>query len=216
MDVLTIILKQGPQGLSTTMTVFFLTLLLSLPLSIIVVMLGRSPITLINKIIAGYIYFMRGTPLLLQLMFLFFGLPFVPVIGVALSRYQAVIVAFALNYAAYFAEILRGGIEGVSIGQWEAGTVLGLNKRQTFFHIILPQVFKSTIPAIGNEVITLLKDTSLVYILGLTDILKVANGVSTANLSFIPYIFVAGVYLLLTAVLTKIMSKIEEKANYIS
>ncbi len=216
MDIVKIMLKQSAGGLKTTLSVFVLTLLLSLPLSILVVFLRRSSFKPLEKLMAMYIYLMRGTPLLLQMMFIFFGLPFVPKIGVSLGRYQAIIIAFVLNYAAYFAEIFRGGIDGVPVGQWEAGKVLGLNERQTFFKIILPQVLRSVMPAISNEVITLLKDTSLVYILGVTDILKVANGVSTANLSFIPYVFVGGIYLIFTAVLSTFLRRVEKKVNYIT
>lgn len=214
MNVLEIMLTQGVDGLKITLSVFVLTLVLSLPLSIVVVWLRRSRFLPIRKLMSMYIYLMRGTPLLLQLMFIFFGLPFVPVIGVTLGRYEAVIIAFVLNYAAYYAEIFRGGIEGVSIGQWEAGKVLGLNERETFIKVIMPQVLRSVMPSVSNEVITLLKDTSLVYVLGLTDVLKVAKGVSSNYVTFTPYIFVGVVYLILTAVLTRILYCIENKVNY--
>ena len=216
MEIINMMLKQSATGLKTTLGVFFITLILSLPLSLLVVFLRRSSYKAMRKLMAMYIYLMRGTPLLLQLMFIFFGLPFVPVIGVSLGRFQAIIIAFMFNYAAYFAEIFRGGIDGISKGQWEAGKVLGLSEKQTFFKIILPQVLRSVMPAISNEVITLLKDTSLVYVLGVTDILKVANGISTQKLSFIPYIFVGVLYLIMTAVLSTVLRHIEEKVSYIN
>ncbi len=157
---------------------------------------------------------MRGTPLLLQLMFIFFGFHFVPVIGYAFSRFQAIYIAFILNYTAYFAEIFRGGINAIDIGQYEAAKVLGMSKTFAFMKIILPQVVKNVLPAVGNEVITLVKDTSLVYILGASDILKAAKSVSNTYSTFTPYIIVALVYLAIIAVLTKLLSGVEKRYNY--
>jgi polar amino acid transport system permease protein len=169
---------------------------------------------IVSKVTGIYIYIMRGTPLLLQLMFIFFGFHYIPVIGFAFGRYQAILVAFVLNYTAYFAEIFRGGINAIDIGQIEASTVLGLSKRFTFMKVILPQVLKNVMPSIGNEVITLVKDTSLVYILGVADILKAAKSVSNTYSTFIPYIFVGIIYLIITAVLTRFLNNIENKFNY--
>lgn len=201
-------------GLKATIGVFLITLVISIPLSIIVAKLRMSKNKLVLKITGTYIYIMRGTPLLLQLMFIFFGFHFVPYIGFAFSRYQAIYIAFVLNYTAYFAEIFRGGIGSIDIGQYEAGEVLGLGKTYILFKIILPQVIKNVLPSIGNEVITLVKDTSLVYILGVSDILKAAKSVSNTYSTFIPYIAIGLLYLLITAVLTKILDEIEKKFSY--
>lgn len=201
-------------GLKTTIGVFIVTLAVSVPLSILVAKLRMSKHKLIAKVTGIYIYIMRGTPLLLQLMFIFFGFHFVPYIGYAFSRYQAIYIAFILNYTAYFAEIFRGGIGTIDLGQYEAGEVLGLDRRYTFFKIILPQVIKNVMPSVGNEVITLVKDTSLVYILGVSDILKAAKSVSNTYSTFIPYIFTGLLYLLITAVLTRILAVIEKKFSY--
>lgn len=202
------------EGLKTTLGVFAVTLAASLPLSIAVAKLRMSKNKIISDITGIYIYIMRGTPLLLQLMFIFFGFYYVPLIGYAFSRTQAIFIAFILNYTAYFAEIFRGGINSIDIGQYEASQVLGLSRNHTFIKIILPQVVKNVLPSIGNEVITLMKDTSLVYILGTGDILKAAKSVSNKYSAFSPYIYVGLVYLAITAVLTRILGKIEKMYNY--
>ena len=146
------------EGLKNTLGVFILTLLLSIPLGIIVAILRLSNIKIVNFISSLYVLVMRGTPLLLQLIFIFFGLP---IIGVSIDRFPAAIIAFTLNYAAYFGEIFRSGIKDIDKGQFEASKILGLSKWFTFKKIILPQSFKKTLPSIANEVITLVKDTSL-------------------------------------------------------
>ncbi len=212
--VLKMLIPMALDGLKATIGVFALTLIVSIPLSIAVAKLRISKNKIISNIIGMYIYVMRGTPLLLQLMFIFFGYYRVPVIGYAFSREQAIFIAFILNYTAYFAEIFRGGINSVDVGQYEASQVLGLGKSHTFMRIILPQVIKNVMPSIGNEVITLIKDTSLIYILGAGDILKAAKSVSNAYAAFSPYIYIGFVYLVITAVLTKILGKIENKYNY--
>ncbi len=202
------------EGFKVSIGVFFVTLVFSIPLGVLVAVLRRSQNPVLRNAIGSYIYFMRGTPLLLQLMFLFFGFPLVPVIGYAFGRYEAIAIAFVLNYAAYFAEIFRGGIQAIDGGQWEAATVLGLTRWQTFRCIILPQVIKNVWTAVANEVITLVKDTSLVYILGVSDLMKAAKSVSNAFSSFTPYLFIAAIYLLIIAVLTRLLSIAEKKMEY--
>ena len=214
MKVFDMLIPMTIEGMRITIGVFLLTLIISLPLSIIIAKLRMSKNKIVSKVTGIYIYIMRGTPLLLQLMFIFFGFHYIPVIGFAFGRYQAILVAFVLNYTAYFAEIFRGGINAIDIGQIEASTVLGLSKRFTFMKVILPQVLKNVMPSIGNEVITLVKDTSLVYILGVADILKAAKSVSNTYSTFIPYIFVGIIYLIITAVLTRFLNNIENKFNY--
>lgn len=212
--VLEMLVPMTLDGLKTTLSVFAITIMASLPLSVAVAKIRMSKNKLISTLIGIYIYIMRGTPLLLQLMFIFFGFYYVPYIGYAFSRNQAIFIAFILNYTAYFAEIFRGGINSIDFGQYEASQVLGLSKSHTFMKIILPQVIKNVLPSIGNEVITLVKDTSLVYILGASDILKAAKSVSNAYSAFSPYIFIGLVYLAITAVLTKVLNKIEDNYNY--
>lgn len=201
------------EGLSTTLWVFFITLVVSLPLAVPVAIMRLSDNKLISGITGAYIYIMRGTPLMLQLMFVYFGLPSVPVIGVTLSRESAIALAFILNYAAYLAEILRGGILSIPPGQWEAGKVLGLSRSYTFMRIILPQAIRNVLPSISNEVITLVKDTSLVYVLGVTDVMKVAKATSNTTASFAPYLYAGIVYLLMIAILTQILTRIEKHSR---
>lgn len=212
--VLEMLVPMTLEGLKTTLGVFAVTLISSIPLSIVVAKLRMSKNKIVSGITGIYVYIMRGTPLLLQLMFIFFGFYYVPCIGYAFSRTQAIFTAFILNYTAYFAEIFRGGINSIDVGQYEAAQVLGLSRTRTFMKIILPQVVKNVLPSIGNEVITLVKDTSLVYILGASDILKAAKSVSNRYSAFSPYMYVGFVYLAITAVLTKVLDKIESKYNY--
>lgn len=214
MKVFEMLVPMTIEGLKVTLGVFAVTLAFSLPLAVLVALLRRSGNRAVSAVTGGYIYVMRGTPLLLQLMFIFFGFHFVPVIGYAFSRFQAIYIAFILNYTAYFAEIFRGGINAIDIGQYEAAKVLGMSKSFAFTKIILPQVIKNVLPAVGNEVITLVKDTSLVYILGASDILKAAKSVSNTYSTFTPYIIVALVYLVIIAVLTKLLSGVEKRYNY--
>lgn len=208
------LLPMAWDGFKVSISVFFITLAFSLPLGVVVALLRRSGSRIVECFIACYITLMRGTPLLLQLMFLFFGFPFVPVIGYAFGRYEAIAIAFVLNYAAYFAEIFRGGIQSIDIGQWEAGTVLGLSRMQIFTRIILPQVIKNVWTAVANEVITLVKDTSLVYILGVSDLMKAAKSVSNTFSSFTPYLFIGAIYLLIIAIMSRLLSQAEKKMEY--
>ncbi len=198
-------------GLFTTLEVFIITLLFSIPLGFVVAFGRTSKIKIISAAIQFYILIMRGTPLLLQLVFVFFGLPYV---GITLDRKTAALVTFVLNYAAYFAEIFRGGIESISVGQYEGAAVLGLSKRRTLTRIILPQVFKIVLPSVGNEVITLVKDTSLVYVVGLGELLRAGQIATNRDASLVPLIAVGVVYLLIIMVLTEVFKKLELKYSY--
>lgn len=200
--------------MKTTAAVFAMTLVFSSLLCIPVAWARLSRHLIISKIAEIYIYIMRATPLLLQLMFVFFGLPLLP-LPITLGRYSSIFLAFILNYTAYFAEILRGGIQSVDPGQWEAGKVLGLSKVYTFFKVILPVVIQRSFPAFSNEVITLVKDTSLVYILGVMDILKAAKSVSNSMSSILPYVYVGVVYLIIVGILTVILKRMERKMQRI-
>ncbi len=198
-------------GLITTLEVFFFTLILSIPLGIIVAIGRLSKVKLISKITELYIWVMRGTPLMLQIVFVFFGLP---IVGVIFDRFTAVLIAFILNYAAYFGEIFRGGMESIDKGQYEAAKVLGLTPYKTFTRIILPQMFKIVLPSIANEVITLVKDTSLIYIVGIGELLRAGKIASNRDVSLIPLVIVAIIYLLLTAIFTGIFNKTEKRYSY--
>ncbi|MFT8409983.1 MAG: amino acid ABC transporter permease [Schleiferilactobacillus perolens] len=198
-------------GTQTTLVIFFTTLVLSIPLGIVVSVGLRSHFKPLAWILKGYVWLMRGTPLLLQLIFIFYGLP---VIQIYFDRMSAVFLAFVLNYAAYFAEIFRGGLQGIDQGQYDAAKVLKLSSWQTFRLIILPQVVKSVIPAVGNEVINLVKDSSLVYVLGIGDLLRAGNIASARDVTLVPLVLVGVVYLLLTALLTWGLHSLEKHYAY--
>jgi len=198
-------------GLKVTLEVFIITLALSIPLGIALALGKLSNFKSLKAIIQSYILVMRGTPLLLQLIFIFFGLP---LLGIVFDRFTTVIIAFTLNYAAYFAEIFRAGIQSVNKGQYEAASVLGLSRSQTFKRIILPQMTKKVLPPVSNEVITLVKDSALVYVVGLDDMLRVAKIASNTSASLMPLVLVCIIYLLLTAVLTNIFKQLENRYSY--
>lgn len=198
-------------GFKTTLWVFIVTALFSIPLGVIVCLLRLSKIKIIRLLIQGYILIMRGTPLLLQIIFVYFGLP---IVGITLNREVAVAIAFILNYAAYFAEIFRGGVNSIDIGQFEAAKVLNLSKKTTYLGIIIPQVFKVVLPSLGNELITLVKDTSLVYALGLGDVLRAAKTLSNKDASLVPIFLAGGVYLIFIGVVTYVLRKVEKRYEY--
>lgn len=198
-------------GLKSTLEIFTLTLALSIPLGIIVALGRLSKIKIINKITSFYVLIMRGTPLLLQIVFIFFGLPN---LNIVIDRFPAAIIAFTLNYAAYFGEIFRAGISSVDIGQNEASQVLGLSKKDTFFRIILPQAFKTILPPIANEIVTLVKDTALVYVIGIDELLRVGKIACNRDSSLLPLLIIGIVYLILIGIFTKIFDKIEKKYQY--
>ncbi|MDF7639896.1 amino acid ABC transporter permease [Lactobacillus sp. ESL0791] len=193
-------------GAKLTLVLFFWTLIISIPLGIIVSLGLISHFKPLQVILKFYIWIMRGTPLLLQLIFIFYGLP---IIGIIFQRYNAALFAFILNYTAYFAEIFRGGFQSVPVGQYESARVLRLNRWQTLTHIIIPQVIKIVIPSIGNEVINLVKDTSLVYVIGLGDLLRAGNVATARDVTLIPLVLVGIVYLMMTGIASYLLRKIE-------
>ncbi|HCN55257.1 amino acid ABC transporter permease [Leuconostoc citreum] len=197
-------------GLKMTLGVFFLTIVGSVPLGIIVSLGMKSEYFTIRWLINGYIWIMRGTPLLLQLIFIYYGLG---MMGVTFPRFEAAAIAFIINYGAYLAEIFRGGLQAVPRGQYDAAKVLGLNKVQTFFKIILPQVIKIVVPSFGNEIINLVKDTSLVYVIGLGDILRAGNIAASRDVTLVPYLLVGMIYLLMTAIVTVLLKQSESRLN---
>jgi polar amino acid transport system permease protein len=201
------------EGLKVTLQVFIVTLALSIPLGIVAALGRLCNVKIISQITGFYILIMRGTPLLLQIVFIFFGLP---IVGITFDRFPAAIIAFVLNYGAYFGEIFRAGISSIDIGQYEGAEVLGLSKTQTFFRIILPQAIKRILPAVSNEVITLVKDTALVYVVGLDELLRVGKIASNRDASLIPLLVIGVIYLILVGVFTKIFQKFEKKLSYYS
>lgn len=214
-DTLPYLLKLLPilfEGVLVSLKIFGLTLAISIPLGLLVSVGKMSRHKIISVPVNFYILIMRGTPLILQLIFIYFA-PFY-LFGAVWDRFFAVIVAFAVNYAAYFSEIFRGGIESIPRGQYEASTVLGLTKGQTFFRIILPQVVKRIIPASANEVITLVKDTALAQVIGVTELFALAQKQAGFKTSVFP-LFVAGVfYFVLNGIVTIAFAKVEKKLDY--
>ncbi|MBP3562713.1 MAG: amino acid ABC transporter permease [Treponema sp.] len=215
-------LKAMLQGSVTSLEVFFLTLLFAIPLALPIAMGRMSK----NKILSGstnvFLLIIRGTPLMLQLLVVYFGpglffnwlRSFGYDVNIRWERFPAAIVALSINYAAYFAEIYRGGIESIPKGQYEAAKVLGYTSGQTFFRIVLPQVVKRIIPAMGNEVITLVKDTALVSVIGVAELLLVAKERQSALFSFVP-LFIAGVfYFIMNWGVSVAFAKIEKKLSY--
>lgn len=211
MDYLLTILGPLLEGAGVTLKVFFITLALSVPLGLVLALLRLSRSRFVSGLVNGYIWLMRGTPLMLQMLFIYFALPFVPVIGVRLPDFPAAIVAFTLNYAAYFAEIFRGGIQSIDRGQYEAAKVLGLSYSQTMRRVVLPQVAKRVLAPVSNETITLVKDTSLIYVLAMNDLLRAARGIVQRDFTTMPFAVAAAFYLAMTLVLTIGFQRLERK-----
>lgn len=207
MDYILRILPNMFAGLGVSAQIFLITIVLSLPIGILLALVRISKVAVFRKLAEIYIYVMRGTPLMLQIMFIYYGLPLM--LNVQISDFPAAILAFVANYAAYFAEIFRGGIQSIPKGQYEGAKVLGFTYRQTMWHIVLPQVVKRVIPPLGNETITLLKDTSLVYILAMNDLMRVTRAFVQRDFDTMPFLVAAVFYLVCTAILTKILTYVE-------
>lgn len=199
-------------GLTQTLTLFFLTLIFGLILGMVVAKGRMSKLWIVQLPIRFFLLIMRGTPLILQLYGFYFGLYYLA--GLSLDRMTAAVISFTLNYAAYFAEIYRSGIQAIPKGQYEAAKVLGFSKAQTFFKIVLPQVIKIITPSLGSECMTLVKDTSLAHVVGVMEIYVVATNQMARSRGMI-YLVVAGVfYLIMNAVVSKVFSIIEKKMDY--
>ncbi len=200
------------EGTVTSLKIFFLTLLFSLPLGFVVAKGRMTRIAPVRWIVDLYIQIMRGTPLILQLIFVYFA-PFY-IFGASYDRFTACIVAFVINYSAYFSEIYRSGLQSIDKGQYEASKVLGFSKAYTFFHIILPQVIKRILPALGNEVITLVKDTALAQTIGVAELFRVAQTASSREFSTVP-IFIAGIfYFVMNYIVSRLFVIGERKLDY--
>lgn len=198
-------------GALVTLKLFVITLVLSIPLGLALALMRISRFQALSSLVGGYIWLMRGTPLMLQLLFVYYALPFVPGLGIRLPDFPAAVVAFALNYAAYFAEIFRAGIQSVDRGQYEGAKVLGMSYAQTMRRIVLPQMWARILPPVSNETITLVKDTSLIYVLALNDLLRVARGVVQRDFTFTPFIVAGVFYLAMTLVLTWVFQYLEKR-----
>ena len=194
------------EGSEVTLEIFCVTLVLALPLGILAALGRLSPLSPLSRFMEFYIWLMRGTPLMLQLLFVYFALP---MIGIMLPDMAAALLAFTLNYAAYFAEIFRAGIQSVPRGQYEAAKTLGMTYPQTMRRIILPQVIRMVLPPVSNETINLVKDTSLIYILAMNDLLRVARTIVQREFDMTPFVVAAVFYLAMTAVLTWGFKKLE-------
>ncbi len=203
------------KGLWVSTEIFALTLVFSLPLGLLIALGRMSKACVLRQTVRVYISVMRGTPLILQLFFFYFG-PYY-IFGMHTPkgyRFTAVIIAFALNYAAYFAEIYRGGIEAVPRGQHEAGKVLGFTKTQVFFLVVLPQVVKNILPSVTNEVITLVKDTSLAFTLSVLEMFTIAKMEASAHTTMVPFIAAGVFYYIFNFVVAFGMERIEKKLSY--
>ncbi|WP_041272546.1 amino acid ABC transporter permease [Desulfitobacterium hafniense] len=213
MDYIMQILGPMLNGTGVTLKMFFVTIVMSVPLGLML-SLGRiSRFGVLRSAIGVYIWVFRGTPLMLQLLFVYFGLPFIPVIGeiLILTDFQAAILAFVLNYAAYFAEIFRAGIQSIERGQYEGARALGMTYGQLMRRIILPQVVKRVLPPVSNETITLVKDTSLIYVLAMNDLLRTTRALVQRDFTMTPFIVAGVFYLLMTLVLTWGFQRLEKR-----
>ncbi len=201
-------------GMLRTFAIFALTLLGSLPLGFLVYFGRQSRFTPLRVVVKAYIAIIRGTPLMLQLLVWYFGPNYLFQMSLRGYRFTAIILAFVFNYAAYFAEIYRGGIESIPAGQYEAAEVLGYSKTQTFFHIILPQVVKRVLPPVTNEVITLVKDTSMAFTLAYSEVFSIAKQISASQTSFTPFIIAGVFYFIANYAVAFGMERIEKALSY--
>lgn len=201
-------------GMLRTIGIFFLTLIGSLPLGMIIMFGRRSKDRVLSAIVKGFISIIRGTPLMLQLLVWYFG-PFY-LFGWSIKgyRFPAIVIGFVVNYACYFAEIYRGGIESIDKGQYEAAEILGYTGTQTFFKIILPQVVKTILPSVTNEVITLVKDTSLAFTLAYQEVFSLAKQISASETSFTPFVVAGVFYFIANYVVAYVMDRFEKSMSY--
>lgn len=202
------------EGMLRSCAIFFLTILFSMPLGMVIMFLRRSRLRLVSAITKVYIAIMRGTPLMLQLLMWYFGPYYLFGMSIRGYRFPAIIIGFSMNYAAYFAEIYRGGMETIPHGQYEAAEVLGYSKTQTFFKIILPQVIKAILPSVTNEIITLVKDTSLAFTLAYNEMFSLAKQIAASQTSFTPFIIAGVFYFIANYAVAFIMERIEKALDY--
>ena len=211
---LSTMLSSMGEGMLRTCAIFFLTILFSMPLGMVIMFLRRSRFFIVREITKLYIAIMRGTPLMLQLLMWYFGPYYLFGMSIRGYRFPAILIGFSMNYAAYFAEIYRGGIETIPKGQYEAAEVLGYSKAQTFFKIILPQVMKAILPSVTNEIITLVKDTSLAFTLAYNEMFSIAKQIAASQTSFIPFIIAGVFYFIANYAVAFVMERIEKAFDY--
>ena len=207
-------IQKMSEGLGRSCAIFFLTLLFSLPLGLIIAFLRMSRVGVVRRIAQVYISILRGTPLMLQLLAVTYGPFYLFGAGVARNKLVPIIIAYAMNYAAYFAEIYRGGIESMPAGQYEAATVLGYGKFRTFMRIILPQVVKRILPSVTNEVITLVKDTSMAFTVAYQEMFSIGKQIANSQTSFMPFIIAGVFYYIFNSLVAFVMNRFEKKLNY--
>ncbi|WP_206168327.1 amino acid ABC transporter permease [Veillonella sp. VA137] len=213
MDVLEYMLQIAPAiagGFQVTLSLFFIVIILSVPGGLLLALLRLSTNRVVTTIVDAYVYVMRGTPLMLQILLIYYGLPFM-IDGFELTDMTAAVLSFVLNYIAYLCEIFRSGIQSIPKGQYEGAKVLGFTYVQTMYKIILPQVIKRVLPPLANETITLLKDTSLVYVLAMNDILRITRSIVQRDFDITAFIVAGVFYLAMTFVLTKLYQYLERR-----
>ncbi len=213
MSLMTMIIKMS-EGLGKTCAIFFLTVLFSLPLGMIVALLRMSKVKVVSAITRFVITVLRGTPLMLQLLAVTYGPYYLFGTTVARNKLIPVVIAFSINYAAYFAEIYRGGIESIPIGQYEAAEVLGYTKFQTFMRIILPQVVKRIMPSVTNEVVTLVKDTSMAFTVSYQEMFTIGKQIANSQTSFMPFLVAGVFYYLFNVIVDYVMGRAEKRLDY--
>lgn len=209
-----VMLKQLTEGFGQTCLIFVLVLLFSLPFGMVVYFGRNCKFKPVSALVKVYISIMRGTPLMLQLLVWYFGPFYLWEMNISGYKFTAIILGCTLNYAAYFAEIYRSGIESIPKGQYEAAEILGYSKAQTFFKIVLPQVIKIVLPSVTNEVITLVKDTSLVYSLSYIEMFAVAKQIAAAQTTMMPFVIAGVYYYVFNALVAWVMERIEKKLSY--
>ena len=202
------------EGMGGTCAIFFLTLLFSLPLGMGVALLRMSKNRVVSNVTRAVISVLRGTPLMLQLIAVTYGPYYLWQLSVSKNKLIPVVIAFSINYAAYFAEIYRSGIESIPVGQYEASEILGYSKVQTFFRIILPQVIKRIMPSVTNEVVTLVKDTSLAFTVSYVEMFTIGKNLANSQTSFVPFIVAGVFYFLFNAIVDFVMGRAEKSMNY--
>lgn len=213
MDLTTMITTMS-SGFGKTCAIFFLTLLFSLPLGMVIAFLRMSKSKIVSNVTRFVISVLRGTPLMLQLIAVTYGPYYLFDLPVSRNKLIPVVIAFAINYAAYFAEIYRSGIESMPVGQYEAADILGYTKIQTFFHIILPQVIKRIMPSITNEVVTLVKDTSMAFTVSYQELFTIGKQIANSETSFMPFVVAGVFYFVFNAIVDYAMGKVEKSMNY--
>lgn len=208
MDYVVYIIPQMLKGIEVSLSIFVLTLLFAIPFGFLMALGRMCKVEPIKRAVEFYVWIMRGTPLMLQLFFFYFALP---AVGILLSDFNAAIVAFVFNYSAYFCEIFRSGIGAIPKGQYEAAHTLGMSYAQTMRRIILPQVVRIILPPMSNETITLVKDTSLVYVLAMNDLMRTTRNLVQRDFNMTPFLVAAAFYLFATFILTKIFDHVEKR-----